>query len=106
MRKIIEASIDKQDLKNEKDAKRDKNTKALAGLAALSILSHSSKDRNRRKLMNDIMYYLRKLINLAKQVQSLSEGVEDDTLEEELLEFEKLKSEIDEFEESLKEEKS
>ena len=103
MRKIIEASTDskvnRQDIKNEKDAKKERNTKALAGLAALTLLSTTSKNRDRRKLLNDIMYYLRKLINLAKQVQSLSEGTVDPNTDEDLVhKFNDLKAEIDELE--------
>ena len=103
MRKIIEASTDskvnRQDIKNEKDAKKERNTKALAGLAALTLLSNTSKNRDRRKLLNDIMYYLRKLINLAKQVQSLSEGTVDPNTDEDLVhKFNDLKAEIDELE--------
>jgi hypothetical protein len=103
MRKIIEASIDKQDEKNEKDAKRDRNLKAAAGLATLSLLNQSSSKRERQKLMNDIMYYLRKLINLAKRVQNLSESVGDSLSDKDLLEFEDLKSEIEDLESSIKE---
>lgn len=104
MRKIIEASIDKQGEKNEKDARRDKNSKTLASLAAISLLGRSSNKKERQKLLNDIMYYLRKLINLAKKVQNLSEGVETEhPTDEELSEFEKIKSEINELEELLKE---
>ena len=98
MRKIIEAN-DKQDVKSVKDANRQKA--GLIGLSALALVSKSSKDRDRRKLMNDIMYYLRKLLNLAKKVQSLSEGVEDD--EELYNKFDQLKSEIDELEGFIKE---
>ena len=103
MRKIIEANTtDNSDLKAEKDAKRDRNTKVLTGLAAYSILHNSSKNRDRQKLMNDIMYYLRKLINLAKKVQNLSEGVDEDDIKL-TDEFTKLKSEIDELEGFVKE---
>lgn len=97
MRKVIEADLD---MKKEKEAERSR--KSLAGLAAMSLLDKSSNKRNRQKLLNDIMYYLRKLINLAKQVQNLSEGV-NDIPDEDLTEFEKIKSEIDKLEETLKE---
>ena len=97
MRKVIEADLD---MKKEKEAERSR--KSLAGLAAISLLDKSSNKRNRQKLLNDIMYYLRKLINLAKQVQNLSEGV-NDFPDEDLTEFEKIKSEIDKLEETLKE---
>ena len=55
-----------------------------------------------KKILNDIMFYLRKLIKLARHAQSISikEGAEIDS--DILEEFEQLKAEIDSLEESFK----
>lgn len=55
-----------------------------------------------KKILNDIMFYLRKLIKLARHAQSISikEGIEIDS--HILDEFEQLKKEIDSLEESFK----
>lgn len=59
-----------------------------------------SKNMMNRKLMNDIMFYLRKLVKLARRAQSLSlkEGFEDKSISEE---FSSICKEIDDLEKSL-----
>lgn len=54
----------------------------------------------KKKLMNDIMYYLRKLIKLGRRLQNLQirEGVEDTSIMEE---FEGLAKEVDELEQNM-----
>jgi hypothetical protein len=59
-----------------------------------------SKNVMNKKIMNDIMYYLRKLVKLARRAQTMTlrEGV-DDSIESEL---NSLINEIDELEKSMK----
>lgn len=69
------------------------STKDVSKIASLK------KAKNRR-LMNDILYYLRKLLRLAKQAQQLQlqEGVEYDSVTEEL---DIIKEEIDRIEKEM-----
>jgi hypothetical protein len=59
-----------------------------------------SKNVMNKKIMNDIMYYLRKLVKLARRAQTMTlrEGV-DDSIESEL---NSLINEIDELDKSMK----
>lgn len=58
-----------------------------------------SKNMMHKKIMNDILYYIRRLLKLARQAQSLgvSEGVDIDELNS-------ISEEIDKIEKSLEEE--
>ena len=71
---------------------------------SISVLSssivHAGADSMKKKLMNDIMYYLRKLIKLGRRLQNLQirESVEDTSIMEE---FERLAKEVDELEQNM-----
>jgi hypothetical protein len=77
-------------------ARKSISTSALS----TSILQAGSASM-RRKLMNDIMYYLRRLIKMGRSLQTLQirESVEDTSIQEQ---FEQLAKEVDELEESIK----
>lgn len=68
----------------------------VSGRAIQSVIDVRS--RARRKTMNDIMYYLRRLMKLARTAQKLSilEGTEfEDSVQEELDDIEKGLAELE-----------
>ena len=72
----------------------------ITGQVVKSVLD--TKIKARKKAMNDILYYLRRLMKLARTVQQLSvlEGVEScDMVQEEL---DRIGKRIDELEKSLR----
>lgn len=69
--------------------------------AALKGAVNSVRIGARKKIMNDIMYYLRKLLKLARKAQTIGEGVEDLENQKIIEELEFIKSGIKEIEEEL-----
>lgn len=69
-------------------------------ISALSTFQVGT-DVMKKKIVNDIMYYLRRLIKLGRRLQTLQirEGVEDTSVYEE---FERLAKEVDDLEKSLR----
>ena len=69
----------------------------VAGLATVK----SAKGMSRRKIMSDLLYYMRKCLKLARRAQTISEGAEDLELQRMYEEVEALGKEIDLVEKSF-----
>jgi len=72
----------------------------IADIAFVGTAIKSAKSGAQKKLLSDILYYLRKLLQLARRAYAVSEGVEDVNNYKEVLEEISIK--VQEFEDMLK----
>ena len=84
MRKVVEANIDED-----------------IGLFGLGMAAKSVKGLSRKKLVQDCLYYERKIMRILRRLQSISEGVEDQELSDIRKEIDNVASNIEKIEELL-----
>lgn len=71
----------------------------ITDIALVGATLKSAKSGSQKKLLSDILYYLRKLLQLARRAYAITEGTDMEGYEEVL---EEIKVKINEFEDKLK----
>jgi len=72
-----------------------------AGLFDIGMAAKSMKGLSRKKLVQDCLYYERKILRLLRRLQSISEGVEDENLSNIQGEIDRIAKNIEEIEKMM-----